>query len=77
VAVEFAIPLLVAAAVSLPLAASLGARYVSGFVDRVEFGPGIALPILAASAAILGITAVAALRHVRQALAIRPAEALE
>lgn len=77
VAVEFAIPLLVSAAVSLPLAAWLGTRYVSGFVDRVEFGPGIALPILAASAAILGITAVAALRHVRQALAIRPAEALE
>jgi putative ABC transport system permease protein len=77
VAVEFAIPLLVSAAVSLPLAAWLGKSYLAGFVDRVGSGTGIALPILAASAAILGITAVAALRHIRQALAIQPVEALK
>jgi putative ABC transport system permease protein len=77
VAVEFAIPLLVSAAVSLPLAAWLGKSYLAGFVDRVGSGTGIALPILAASAAILGITATAALRHIRQALAIQPVEALK
>jgi putative ABC transport system permease protein len=77
VAGEFAIPLLVSAAVSLPLAAWLGKSYLAGFVDRVGSGTGIALPILAASAAILGITAMAALRHIRQALAIQPVEALK
>lgn len=76
VAIEFAVPLLVSAAVALPLAAWLGQRYLAGFVDRGGSGTGIVLPILAASAAMLVITAVAALRHLRQALALQPIEAL-
>jgi hypothetical protein len=74
---EFAIPLLISTAMSLPLAAWLGRRYLAGFVDRVGFGTGIALPTVAASAAMLAITAVAALRHIRQAVAIRPVEVLK
>lgn len=76
VAAEFAAPLLVAAAAALPIAAWLGQRYLSGFVDRVGSMTGLVLPMLAASAATLFITALAALRHVRQALALQPIEAL-
>lgn len=76
VAAEFAAPLLVAAAVALPLAAWLGQRYLAGFVDRVGFATGLILPMLAASAASLLMTALASLRHVRQALALQPIEAL-
>src|SRR5262249_55485951 len=76
VAVEFAVPLLVSAAASLPLAVWLGERYLAGFLNRVDSGIGIALPSLVASIALLGVTAVAALRHVQQALALQPIEAL-
>jgi len=73
---EFAAPLLVAAGVAIPFAALLGQRYLAGFVDRVAPSTGIALPILVASAAMTCITAVATLRHLRQALALQPMEAL-
>jgi hypothetical protein len=76
VAAEFAAPLLVSAAAGLPLAVWLGQRYLAGFVDRVGLVPGIVLPILAASTAMLVITALAILRHLRQALALQPMEAL-
>lgn len=76
VAAEFAAPLLVAAAVALPLAAWLGQRYLVGFVDHVGAATGLVFPMLAASAATLFITALAALRHVRHALALQPIEAL-
>jgi hypothetical protein len=76
VAAEFAVPLLLAAAAGLPLAAWLGDRYLAGFVDRVGDGVGLALPLAVASAATVLITAFAALRHVRQALALQPVEAL-
>lgn len=76
VAGEFALPLLGAALVALPLAGWIGARYLGGFQDRVGWGPGIAAPLAAASVATLLVTAVACLRHVRQALALQPIEAL-
>nr|WP_316641772.1 FtsX-like permease family protein [uncultured Roseateles sp.] len=77
VAAEFAAPLGWAAAIGLPLAAWLGHRYLSDFIDRIDLATGLALPLAAASAATLAVTAVAALRHVRQALALRPVEALQ
>jgi putative ABC transport system permease protein len=73
---EFVVPLLVALAVALPTGAWLGQRYLAGFVDRVGLGSGIVVPMLVACAAILLVTAIAALRHVRQALRLRPVEAL-
>ncbi len=73
---EFAVPLVIAAAASLPLAAWLGQRYLAGFVDRVGSGLGLAGPMAAASAVTVAITALAALRHVRLALALQPIEAL-
>jgi putative ABC transport system permease protein len=73
---EFVLPLCVSAVASMPLAVWLGQRYLAQFVDRVGSGTGIVLPILAASAAMLAINAVAVLRHLRQALALQPVEAL-
>jgi predicted lysophospholipase L1 biosynthesis ABC-type transport system permease subunit len=73
---EFVVPLLIAAGVGLPIGAGLAQRYLAGFVDRVDAGHGIVVPMLAASAAILLVTALAALRHVRLALTLQPAEAL-
>jgi hypothetical protein len=75
-AAEFVLPLLISAVATLPLAVWLGERYLAQFVDRVDSGIGIVLPILAASAAMLFINAVAVLRHLRQALALQPVEAL-
>ena len=76
VATEFVWPLLVAAAVGLPTGVWLGQRYLAGFVDRVDLGTGIVVPIIVACAAILLVTAIAAARHVRQALTLQPVEAL-
>jgi putative ABC transport system permease protein len=73
---EFVLPLLVALAVALPSGAWLGQRYLAGFVDRVGLVSGIVVPMLVACAAILLVTAIAALRHVRQALKLQPVEAL-
>jgi hypothetical protein len=76
VADELAVPLFLSTVVAVPLAALIGQRYLAGFVDRVGFAAGIAVPILAASAAVTFITAVAALRHLLHALALQPMEAL-
>jgi len=76
VAGEFAVPLLGAALVALPLAGWIGARYLGGFQDRVAWVPGLVAPLAAALAATLLVTALASLRHVRQALALQPIEAL-
>jgi hypothetical protein len=73
---EFVAPLCIAFAMGVPIGAWLGQRYLAGFVDRVSAGSGIAVPMAAASAAILLVVAVAALRHVRQALSLQPVEAL-
>jgi putative ABC transport system permease protein len=73
---EFAGPLLLAALFSLPLSAWLGELYLSDFVERVDAGLGLVAPLAAASIATLVVTALAALRHVRLALALQPIEAL-
>jgi len=73
---EFAAPLLIAAAIGLPLAVWLGERYLQNFVDRVNLAEGVVLPLLAAVLASVLITALAATRHVRGALALQPIEAL-
>ncbi|HSI58163.1 MAG TPA: FtsX-like permease family protein [Ideonella sp.] len=77
VAREFAAPLLAAAAVALPLAAWLGSHYLAGFEERVGSEAGLLLPLAVASVATWVTTALAALRHVRQALALQPIEALK
>jgi hypothetical protein len=73
---EFAAPLLIAVTTGLPLAVWLGERYLQGFVDRVDFVDGVGLPVLVAVVVSILITAMAATRHVRGALAIQPIEAL-
>ncbi|WP_129649186.1 ABC transporter permease [Peristeroidobacter agariperforans] len=75
-ALEFMPPLLMAAAIGLPLATWFGERYLAGFVDRVDAGTGLVMPMAIAGAAMLFVTTLATLRHVRQALAIQPIEAL-
>lgn len=74
---EFVPPLLIAAVIGLPLATWLGERYLAGFVDRVDAGVGLVMPMAIAGAATLFVTTLATLRHVRQALAIQPIEALQ
>lgn len=76
VAAEFTAPLLIAVIVGLPIAAWLGQRYLAGFVDRVGSFLGLVLPLLAAVVLTVIITALAAMRHVRMALALQPIEAL-
>jgi hypothetical protein len=76
VAAEFGLPLLAASLLALPLAAWIGERYLSGFHDRVATLPGLAAPLAASVAATLLVTTLASLRHVRQALALQPIEAL-
>ena len=73
---EFALPLLIAVVIGLPIAAWLGERYLHDFVDRVGLGEGIALPLIVGTVVSVAITAIAATRHVRQALALQPIEAL-
>jgi putative ABC transport system permease protein len=76
IAAEFAVPLLIAAAVGLPIAAWLGQRYLGGFVDRVSPFKGLVLPLLAAMFLTAFITTLAAMRHVWKALQLQPIEAL-
>jgi len=73
---EFGVPLLAAVTFALPLAAWLGWLYLQGFQDRVAPGPALAGMLSAALLATIVVTALAAWRHVRQALALRPIEAL-
>jgi hypothetical protein len=58
------------------IAGWLGQRYLAGFVDRVDPVKGLVLPLLTAVFLTLFITALAAMRHVRTALALQPIEAL-
>ena len=76
VAREFGIPLGAAAAVALPLAGAIGWRYLSGYHERAELSVGLAAPLIAAVILTTLVTALASLRHVRQALALQPIEAL-
>ena len=76
IAAELAPPLLIAAALGLPLAFRLGQQYLHGFVDRVDIGIGLALPMIVASTLTLLITTLAATRHIRHALRLQPIEAL-
>ena len=46
------------------------------FVDRVDLVEGVGLPLLVAMVVSVLITAMAATRHVRGALALQPIEAL-
>jgi putative ABC transport system permease protein len=73
---EFVGPLMVGLIVGLTLGAWLGMRYLAGFVDRIDIGTGIVSPMIAAGVAIVAVVALAAIRHVRQALSIQPVEAL-
>jgi putative ABC transport system permease protein len=77
VAAEFAMPLLIAAMVGVPLAAVLGLHYLGGYVDRVDTLSGVVLPLFAAALATALITALAAQRHARLALALQPIESLK
>ena len=61
---------------SWTVAAWLGQRYLAGFVDCVGPIKGLVLPLLVAVFLTLFITALAAMRHVRAALALQPIEAL-
>jgi putative ABC transport system permease protein len=76
VAVELAPPLFIAAALGLPLAFQLGQKYLHGFIDRIDTGVGLVLPVIVASTATLLITTLAAARHIRHALRLQPIEAL-
>jgi len=76
IAAEFASPLFIAAALGLPISVWLGQRYLGGFVDHVGSLPGLVTPLLGAALLTLIITALAAMRHVRMALALQPIEVL-
>ena len=77
VASEFGLPLLAASALALPAAAWIAVVYLRGFEDRVDPAMTLAVVLAAALASTVIATAFAALRHVRQALALRPIEALQ
>jgi putative ABC transport system permease protein len=77
VAAEFAWPFALAALLGLPLAAWLGELYLAGFVERVSPAWGLAAPLAVGTIATLLTTVLALLRHLRQALALRPVEALQ
>ena len=76
VGMEFALPLTAAGVMALPLGAGLGWLYLQGFQDRVTPVPALAAMLCAALLVTVLVMAVAAWRHVRQALALRPIEAL-
>ena len=73
VAREFAPLLVAAAAVGLPLAGWLAQAWLENFTER---SPGILWVLPAALLALLATTTLAALRHARLAMAMRPAQAL-
>lgn len=73
---EFAAPMAVALGLALPAAALLAELYLGGFVDRVPLQQGLLPALLLASVTTLVVVLLAALRHTRRALAIRPIEAL-
>lgn len=73
---EFAAPLAIAALAAVPLAVVLGRQYLSGFVDRVDPAYGLGVALVAATVLTLAMVILAVARHVRQALALQPVEAL-
>jgi hypothetical protein len=73
---EFMAPLALAALLALPGAALLGQAYLSGFVDRVDTVSAVAWPVVAAALVVLLTIALAAARHIRQALELHPVDAL-
>ncbi|MBH9554130.1 FtsX-like permease family protein [Inhella gelatinilytica] len=76
VALEFRTPVLLALGLGVPVAAWLGQLYLSGFVDHVALGEGLVLPLLLATGLTVVVLCVAAWRHTRLALNLRPIEAL-
>jgi len=73
---EFAGVLAVACAVGLPLAAWLSQQYLATFVERAPMGPFSLWVLLAATALLVAVTALAVARHLHAALALRPLQAL-
>lgn len=71
---EFGAVVGAACLVALPLAAWLGERYLSEFVERAPMG---AWPLVIATLALLIVTSLAVLRHLLAAFALRPAQALQ
>lgn len=76
VASEFALPLMLALALALPLAAWIGRIYRSEFIAPLPLLQGLLLPLLAAAGLTLLMVALSAWRHTRLALRLRPIEAL-
>ena len=76
VAGEFGVPLAAASVIALPLAGWIGWRYLADYDDHVGLAAGLAAPLLAAIVMTTLVVALASLRHVRQALALQPIEAL-
>ena len=76
VALEFGIPLLGAMAIALPVAATIGWRYLTGYHEHATWLLGLGAPLVSAAILTILVTALASLRHVRQALALQPVEAL-
>lgn len=73
---EFAAVLGVACALALPVAAWLSQRYLADFVERAPVGPLSLWVLLAATALLVAVTALAVARHLYAALALRPLQAL-
>ncbi|MCE4540074.1 ABC transporter permease [Pelomonas sp. P7] len=73
---EFAGVLGVACVVALPAAAWLSQRYLADFVERAPVGPLSLWVLLAVTALLVAVTALAVARHLRAALALRPLQAL-
>jgi putative ABC transport system permease protein len=73
---EFAAVLGVACALALPVAAWLSQRYLADFVERAPVGPLSLWVLLAATALLVAVTALAVARHLHAALALRPLQAL-
>jgi hypothetical protein len=74
---EFAAVAGVACVVALPAAAWLAEGYLSVFVERAPMGPFGLGPLLVAALALLAVTALAVLRHLLAAFALRPSQALQ
>ncbi|MFZ2989640.1 FtsX-like permease family protein, partial [Ideonella sp.] len=73
---DFALPMLLAMATALPLAAWLGQGYLADFVERIGPVEGLLLPLAVATLLTGLATVVAAWRHARLALRLQPIEAL-
>jgi len=54
----------------------IGWQYLSGYHEHAALPFGLGMPLISAIVLTVLVTAVASLRHVRQALALQPVEAL-